>query len=242
MAPAEEYLLEPLAEIIPVFWLQVADHAQQGLVVTRLAYWLEAGLSVAPESTLDVDMPSGSDLYVVLVFSAHSSAVYLDLDRAIMLDLSAGQGQNFTGFRNQPESRLEVTALRYLELEDGLLGIPDWRQFLLYSRMPEEAVGALIPLNQTASSLAVIDPRTIIPNYDPRFEEVQLDVPAEDRATRLDCICILNIQQEPIVVRANLLGPVVFDRKTGAGCQVILSQSLYPVDFRIGAPAEAEEN
>ena len=118
---------------------------------------------------------------------------------------------------------------------DGLIGLEEWRHFIIVTPQPEEPFRLLQAVDDERFSLIVIDPRHIVADYEvilTKADALALSNPDGPYDLQLndpdmEVYCILSIQAEPFDVTANLLGPLVINRQTGLGRQVILSDSKY---------------
>jgi flagellar assembly factor FliW len=111
---------------------------------------------------------------------------------------------------------------------EGLVGCADWRRFKLIQE-PQMAPLALLRSEDIPGlSLIVADPWLVHPGYAPTLDEADRLALGAGAGAELQWLAVLNVQAEPPAVTANLLGPLVVNKATGAARQVILSQSGYP--------------
>ena len=129
-----------------------------------------------------------------------------------------------------------------LVFPEGLIGCPDWQRFTL-ERPPELAPMALLVSEDIPNlSLPVVSPWLIKVDYAPQLAEAdQLALKAE-AGVDLQWLVILNVQREPPLLSANLLGPVVFNPASGLARQVILSLSGYSAMHMLEVAAQPPEN
>lgn len=137
----------------------------------------------------------------------------------------------------------EQTPARAVEFPEGWVGCPDWKRFTL------ERPAAIAPLALLNSSeipelsLPAINPWMIKVDYAPQLTDADQAALGTERPEDLEWLVILNIQMDPLLITANLLGPVVINRRTGVGRQVVLSLSGYSALQPVGAfvsPTEDE--
>ena len=111
---------------------------------------------------------------------------------------------------------------------DGLVGCQDWKNFLLLSDDEEDLpVACLQSIDQPRVRLLVTDPRLIDQNYAINLTDADrssLDLQAPDEDTAL--FCTLSVSQDGAIT-ANLLGPLVINKRTRCGRQLVLSDSGY---------------
>jgi flagellar assembly factor FliW len=114
-----------------------------------------------------------------------------------------------------------------------MVGCPDWQHFTV-ERQPE-----ILPMlllwseDQPGLSLPVVSPWLVEANYAPQLAEAEraaLELAAGDE---VEWLCILNVQPDG-VISANLLGPLAFNRRTGAALQVIQAHTGYSPAVVVG--------
>ena len=76
-------------------------------------------------------------------------------------------------------------------------------------------------------SFLVTVPQLVCPSYSfetpPGARQLLGLSPAEEPAA----LCILVVRQDPLVITANLLGPLIYNPDTGLACQLVLADSTY---------------
>lgn len=136
---------------------------------------------------------------------------------------------------------VEIEEKSCLVLEDGLVGIPHARRFCLISHREESPFLWLQCLDEPAISLAVINPMEFCPGYsfdlqDADAERLGLESP-EDAVI----LTTVSVDRASRRVTTNLLGPVIINRQSMTGRQVVLSSENYPakhVLFELGSAGE----
>ena len=132
------------------------------------------------------------------------------------------------------EGSEDRTAVRELFFEDGLIGCPTWRRFVL----EPEAVGPVIHVLRGLDedvSLYACDPFTIVPDYE--FEVGDADAAALELRDPSDALVlvVLTVRTDPAGVTANLLGPLVVNNRTGRSRQLVLAASEYSARHPVAA-------
>ncbi|GAB4428660.1 MAG: flagellar assembly protein FliW [Anaerolineae bacterium] len=122
-----------------------------------------------------------------------------------------------------------------IEFPDGLIGMDEWHQFEIISHPAGGSLRLLQSLEDPRMSLILMPPLEILPDYRLLLAEGDASklkysggsgpLPAD--SADISVYCILSIQEEPFLVTANLLGPLVINWATGLGVQVIASDSNY---------------
>jgi flagellar assembly factor FliW len=131
---------------------------------------------------------------------------------------------------------LDTPPANQLELPQGLIGFANYqRAELLY--LPDHLPFLWMKLHNGRDELhfIVIEPGGIVPDYEPEIfdtdaEQLDLRDPAE--------AMILNIvtlkRQNPVEATVNLIGPVVVNRRTRVGRQLVISNySRYSANHAI---------
>ena len=122
-------------------------------------------------------------------------------------------------------SDIDVAPSNQLILPQGLIGFGAYRRAeLLY--LPDHLPFLWMKIRSDTDELhfVVIEPGGIIPGYEPEIfdadaEDLDLQTPAE--------AMILNVvtlrRREPVEASANLIGPLVVNRRTRVGRQLVIS-------------------
>ena len=120
-----------------------------------------------------------------------------------------------------------------LVFEDGLIGCPTWRRFLLEPDAAGPAIQLMRCLDVDGVALYVTDPFTIVPDYE--FEIADADAEALGLSDPKDALVlvVLTVRSQPAGVTANLLGPLVVNVGTGRGRQLVLASSEYSVRYPV---------
>ena len=112
----------------------------------------------------------------------------------------------------------------------GLVGCETWKHFMLVES-PEEHVHQLLCLDEPNVGFLTAEAETIAPRYQLELTDAdqQLLGCGERGDTDVQVLCTLTLHQEPPRVTANLVGPLVINRATGIGKQVVLVNSSYSI-------------
>ncbi|NJN94356.1 MAG: flagellar assembly protein FliW [Anaerolineales bacterium] len=133
-----------------------------------------------------------------------------------------------------------------IEFPSGLIGLTEWKRFVLMRHPDGDPLCLLQSLEDTRLSFVLADPRQIIPDYQISLSQADLQaLQLLDYNGRKDWLeegilnpyCILSVQEEPFLVTANLLGPLLVNGKAGIGRQIILSNLGYETRYTL-YPAE----
>jgi len=136
------------------------------------------------------------------------------------------------------EKAVQVSEEEIISFPEGLVGCESWRRFVLLADPENDAVSLLQDVDHPAISFLVTDPTLICPDYD--FELGTADgkmIGLEDQRDVV-VLCILVVRDNPLRITANLLGPLVINRRTRLGRQIVLADSSYSARHPVIFPAE----
>jgi flagellar assembly factor FliW len=132
-----------------------------------------------------------------------------------------------------------ISAEEIITFSEGLVGLPEWKRFVLLTLDEEEAgVGLLQSIDNQQLSLMVTNPVQFLPGY-------SVDLTDHDREH-----LSLGNSQEPLVlttlsvhgetITTNLVGPLVINTQTRTAKQLVLSDSSYSTRHPV-AQVEGQE-
>lgn len=214
-------------------WLGILwslDHKDLSLLVGDPDAWHpEAVFDISSEdmNNLEVSDPGSLAVLAILSVNNNSLQVTANMLAPLMINPTTGHGRQIIQSNRPYLAQQPLThQIASLTFPEGLVGMPEWKSFVLQKTNETAPLETLVSLHQPDFSFSVVDPWVIDTNYAPVLsiaDKVALGVSDEDE---LKWYCILNIQ-EPFAVNANLLGPIVIHPRTGLARQVILSNSGY---------------
>jgi flagellar assembly factor FliW len=120
---------------------------------------------------------------------------------------------------SEPSAAPVITEVR---LPMGLLGFERIKQYLLIANADEEPFEWLQVKDNAALAFVVIDPFLVLPDYQPDIPQADVEFLglADSQDARLFNIVTVH---GPNRATVNLKGPVVFNRRTLVGKQVVLA-------------------
>ena len=129
---------------------------------------------------------------------------------------------------------------RAIVFPDGLIGCPKWRRFVLLPGPPGSPAMRLQCLSHPSVCFVVADPRHIQPDYQLTVSrEEMLDLGLDDSETMI--LCTLTVRDDPPIVTANLLAPLVVNPRSRLGKQVVLADSGYSPRHPLVGPQDPGE-
>jgi len=129
---------------------------------------------------------------------------------------------------------IEVRSDQIIYLDPGLLGFSQYHRYVLIEHHRETPFLWLQCLDKADLAFVVIDPRCLLPDYQPAplpqtMRDLKVDHPED-----LKILVILTIPPgKPQEMTANLMGPVVINLKTRQGRQLIVEDSRYSHKHRV---------
>jgi len=122
---------------------------------------------------------------------------------------------------------IEVPEALVIDVPEGLMGMHHLQRFaILESRVPLTPFRFMLSLDDWEVGLAIADPSKLFSNYevDVSAEREVLDIQSDEEA---ELFVILTIGENPMRTTANLLAPLLLNRRTKVGRQLVLSDSRY---------------
>jgi len=118
-----------------------------------------------------------------------------------------------------------------LSFSAGLPGFPEARTFVLINNeLAREPFAIMRCIEDEELEFVVVTPDLFFPDYSPQIDEataLRIDLESAEDALIL---VLLTVGDDVASITANLLGPVIVNRKNYSAAQVILTNAEY--DFR----------
>jgi flagellar assembly factor FliW len=121
---------------------------------------------------------------------------------------------------------IDVDAKKIVSLRSGLIGFPDETRFVLLRPKTNLPVSWLQSLKTPLLAFPVVESTHITPNYPDATDEL---LAGKAGLGKLDVSVLVIVSVRPKAPRilANLLAPIVVDRASGHGAQVVLDSRRY---------------
>lgn len=114
---------------------------------------------------------------------------------------------------------------------EGLVGLKEYQQFIIKSIPEQEAFLLLQSTEEENFGLVITPPFWFKPDYELELADDYVGKLGDKEA--LEVFAVVTLADTPQKVTANLLGPIVLNRKTGIGFQVIVPDRGYTVKHKI---------
>lgn len=118
---------------------------------------------------------------------------------------------------------VEYSESQVLTFPEGLIGLPDVRRAALIPLKELEPFCWLSSIDERPAHFVVVDPSAVFSNY-------QAVSVAGPEAESLQTLAIVKVASDWSKTTVNLRAPIVVNRETKRGAQVILSESSYQFD------------
>ena len=125
--------------------------------------------------------------------------------------------------------------------EEGLVGCPTWKRFVLIVEDSEQLpVAMLQSLDDTDVTMLVADPTMVEPTYTVRLTAEDRAALALGKGKEPVLYCTLSVSADGWIT-ANLLAPLAINPVTRVGRQLVLNETAYSTKHTI-AQVSAESN
>jgi flagellar assembly factor FliW len=131
--------------------------------------------------------------------------------------------------RSERLGDIEVADDQVLTFPDGLVGFPRSTRFVMVDLEKGGAYCWLQSADDPALRFLTVRPWEFFPDYEPEVDEqTQQDLGLKEAADAI-VLCIVTVREgSPEPVTANLLGPLIINRISRVGRQVVLAGGAYP--------------
>lgn len=242
----QNFKLEQNQEMAPAALLHCLDIAGLSYIVADPRNWFPSyQIQLTPEDTKDLKVNGQDSLLILSIINVESEpfSVTANLLAPLVINPFEKVGKQIV-LQNSPYQARQPISLQTLSvfLPEGLIGLPEWKHFTLQINEESRPVKLLVCKDQPLLSFPVADPWLIYPEFDPKLVEDDRDA-LNDSLSDLEWLTILTVHDDPFEITANLLSPIVYNRKTGEGRQVVLAPNQYsakhviklvPVSLQIG--------
>jgi len=120
------------------------------------------------------------------------------------------------------ETEPAVAAASDVRLPMGLLGFERLKDYLLIADPEEEPFGRLKATGDAAIAFVVLNPFLIVPDYQPDIPQADVEFLGLKKAQDAMLLNIVTVHKSGQATM-NLKGPIVINRNTGVGKQVVIA-------------------
>lgn len=135
---------------------------------------------------------------------------------------------------------IEVDEERVITCPEGLPGFPEARRFVLVDVRDTGVFYWLQSLDDPALAFLAAVPWPFFPDYEPELPEADQEALGLESAGDALVLCLLTVQRAERAITANLMAPVVVNRASRVGRQVVLAEAGWPLQAPLPAPPASE--
>lgn len=138
--------------------------------------------------------------------------------------------------------QIEYSAEDVVTMLDGVLGFPEFRQYLILQHKEGSPFRWLQSVDEPRLSFLVVDPCNFVPDYAPVMEiRHAQDLNLAEDTPRLVYTIVTIPQGKPEELTLNLAGPIVINAETRSAKQIVLEDSAYSIKYSPNAQATQPE-
>ena len=124
---------------------------------------------------------------------------------------------------------------KIIQFPSGIIGFPDLTDFALIHD-EEKGSGSihwLQSMQEPAFAMPVMDPRLVVPDYNPEVDDELLKKIGEINPEELLVLVTVTVPSDITKMTVNLKGPIVINAAEKKACQIIVEGDGYAVKYPI---------
>lgn len=126
---------------------------------------------------------------------------------------------------------IEVDSELVLTFTQPIIGFPEHRRFMFIPGPEGSPVKWLQSVEKGDLAFLVMDPRSVVPDYEVRLDSVDLAELAAESLEGLEIYTLVVVPQDRSLVRTNLKAPLVVNPRHRLAKQTILDRPDYAVQY-----------
>lgn len=120
-----------------------------------------------------------------------------------------------------------------LEIQDGILGFPDFKRYVLINAEENSPFKWLQSLDEMGLAFLVIDPFVFKSDYKVDVsDKVKKEIGAASKDDYIFLVIVV-VRADPKESTANLLGPIIVNIHSKKAKQLVLSNTDYPTQYKL---------
>lgn len=130
---------------------------------------------------------------------------------------------------------IDLDENKIITFSEGILGFSDYKSYtLLYDNEGEERpdISWLQSLDEPALAIPVISPFLLREDYNPEVEDELLKPLGELNNDNIVVLVSITVPSDITMMSANLKAPFIMNADTRRGCQIIVENSDYEIQYR----------
>lgn len=137
--------------------------------------------------------------------------------------------------RTKHFGEIDLDENKIINFTEGILGFTNYRNYtLLYDNEGEERpdISWLQSLDEPALAIPVISPFLLKEDYNPEVEDELLKPLGELNNDNIVVLVSITVPSDITMMSANLKAPFILNADTRKGCQIIVENSDYEIQYR----------
>ena len=130
---------------------------------------------------------------------------------------------------------IEVDEGKIITFPSGIIGFPDLQKFLLIhdEEKSDSMISWLQSIDEPAFAMPVVDPLSVLDNYNPVVEDELLSDLDELDEDEMLVLVTITVPQDISKMTVNLAAPIVVNAKNMKAVQIIIDEPGYAVKYPI---------
>lgn len=237
----KNFRLQQTVEMMPIALLHCLDEDNLSFIVANPRTWFPMYQVNAPQEDLKpIDAEKLDELILLAIINVESQpfSVTANLMGPLLINRENRLGMQLV-LHDSPYLARQPLTLKTMKLfmDEGLLGLPEWKSFVLQSADELAPVQLLACHNEPEVSFPVINPLLIDPKYRPDISDDDAKALEIGDLSDLEWLVMLNVKQNPFEITVNMKAPVVYNPYTGIARQIILAN-----DYEIAFPMTSQDS
>ena len=130
--------------------------------------------------------------------------------------------------------KISVDESKLISFPQGIIGFPELKDFLLiHDGDGNGNIKWMQSIQEPAFAMPVVDPLTIIPEYNPDIEDELLKPLGEITPDNMLVIVTITVPKDIEKMTVNLKAPMIINSETRKAAQLIIEDEKYQVKFPI---------
>jgi len=227
----KNFSLHQTVDMMPIAIMQSTDEKTVSFIISNPAGWFPTYRFDVPDEDLKLIKAKTVDGLVI------QSIINVDLDpfgvtanmlSPLLINPVSKLGVQVVLHKSPYLARQPLTMKTMaIKLDDGLLGLPEYREYILQIVDELMPVMLLVSCDEERISFPVVNPWLVDSDYAPKLnkeDQMALRVGSQDE---LAWFAIMNVANDPVNITVNLKAPIVVNPRNGEARQVLLSKSGY---------------
>jgi flagellar assembly factor FliW len=142
-------------------------------------------------------------------------------------------GNDTTKVNTTRFGEIEVDNQNVITLDDGLIGFPEYKRWLMMEHDPDSPFKWFQSLEEGAIAFVMLDPQMIDKTYHAEITPKQAEEIALDHQDDAVLAVIITMPSNPQNMTANFKAPIVFNLKNRKAKQIILNHPDYTTRINV---------